>query len=653
MLRLPPRSTLSSSSAASDVYKRQRHMNMMELELGAPTVLQVCWSVHSIQQTWRVVQGIMKHAIRSPLDNEDAVGAALRGLRVDIVNLWPTCGLLNRTGASTGWRLNSEWSCPTQVLMGMVFAVWFLLTFDMIAAIAGLVYAISFGLDCTLWNNSAIYISGALQYCPSGWVLFTSVVPLAVVCVVIIPALLHAMWRYWSRTFAIVAGLVAWGMSLWYGDFSVWEAVGWLWDWKHHPDPNATLVILFGVNVWGIVTALSNFCRGNMYSTVLSPPIKHRIVVNNLAIALIGFNGAAVLLVTLLITPGTDPSTCTDKVQDKCQRTLLLLSGSVRLGFFSICILQLVVARCTRKTEPTPQERRISVHTFDSMDAPLLLQPLKAQHDPSTGHTSAWFVMLSGSAATGVYMLGDAGIWIIAHYRYTGYYIPWTLTSVQDDTMRCGVCQMTRTNIFFGVCIGAWFACVFVVELWVLLAQWLQQRQKQRNLELYSLTANELRLSGMSSPSSAYTAAPTVLLYPKYNAPAHEWQAWIQANKPPSMLRGITDADSAGWAAAISAAREQCYGRRHTQSPMVGAVLDVKPRKESPSLLSAHERLASPLLGAQEGRRASRHMRQHSWVSVGSDQNEEQQFYDVDPAGGEDWNLAAPAIDVADNAFNC
>ena len=67
-----------------------RNSNKISLDLASPTVLQVCWSLQQMQQTWAVVNGIIKHAARSPVDAEDNVGAALQSLRVDIVNLWPT-----------------------------------------------------------------------------------------------------------------------------------------------------------------------------------------------------------------------------------------------------------------------------------------------------------------------------------------------------------------------------------------------------------------------------------------------------------------------------------------------------------------------------------------------------------------------------------
>lgn len=193
-------------------------LNKIGLELGAPTVLQVCWSMTSIQQTYAVVRGIIKHAMRSPLDVEDRIGAALLGLRLDIVNLWPTCGILNRTGATTGiTTIKQKWHCGVHILLWTVFAIWFVLSFDMVAAIFGLVFALSYGLNCAFWTSNNIYaLDSDPSTCPSGWVLFTSVVPLSVICVVMLPSLMHSIWRYWSRTFAIAAGLLAWGLTLWY-----------------------------------------------------------------------------------------------------------------------------------------------------------------------------------------------------------------------------------------------------------------------------------------------------------------------------------------------------------------------------------------------------------------------------------------------------
>ena len=79
------------------------------------------------------------------------------------------------------------------VLFGTV--LWVLLSFDMMAAVAGLVFAISFGVDCAIWTESVITLKDK-SICPSAWVLFGQVVPLAVISVVLLPALLHAIVKY-------------------------------------------------------------------------------------------------------------------------------------------------------------------------------------------------------------------------------------------------------------------------------------------------------------------------------------------------------------------------------------------------------------------------------------------------------------------------
>ena len=56
-------------------------------------------------------------------------------------------GLLNRTGASLGIRaFRTEWSCLQGVCVLFGTVLWVLLSFDMMAAVAGLVFAISFGV---------------------------------------------------------------------------------------------------------------------------------------------------------------------------------------------------------------------------------------------------------------------------------------------------------------------------------------------------------------------------------------------------------------------------------------------------------------------------------------------------------------------------
>src|SRR5664280_3901444 len=80
MIRRPPRSTLSSSSAASDVYKRQR----VDRPEAAPSALG--------RDAYRVVQealtNIRKHA-RGTSGGVRVTGAADRGLHVNVRNRLP------------------------------------------------------------------------------------------------------------------------------------------------------------------------------------------------------------------------------------------------------------------------------------------------------------------------------------------------------------------------------------------------------------------------------------------------------------------------------------------------------------------------------------------------------------------------------------
>ena len=270
-------------------------------------------------------------------------------------------GLLNRTGASLGIRaFRTEWSCLQGVCVLFGTGLWVVLSFDMMAAVAGLVFAISFGVDCAIWTESVITLKDK-SICPSAWVLFGQVVPLAVISVVLLPALLHAIVKYWSRTFGIAAGLIAWGLALWYGNYGVWDALPPEWI-KSIPNNGGSqlhfpLVALFVVNVWGILTAISNRCRGHAYSCALQPPLFHRMVVNNMTIALIGFNGAAMLIVLLLVAPKQDPNTCNESVNHDCQDFLLLCSGIVRAGFFSVSFLQLAIAYCRGRRAASPQQK--------------------------------------------------------------------------------------------------------------------------------------------------------------------------------------------------------------------------------------------------------------------------------------------------------
>lgn len=342
---------------------------------------------------------------------------------------------------------------------------------------------------------------------------------------------------------------------------------------------NGALVWLFAVNVWGIVTALSNFCRGNMYSAVLLPPLRHRVWVSNFVIALLGFNGAAMLAVTLIVAPLKDPEECTTAVNHHCQSPLLVTSAVLRCGYFLLFVFQFVPYPCFNMNQPSRQ----SVHggCLDLPDTVRMRtnhssgpnQPLLHEQADATVSLTRYLLNMSGQGymsvlkvSTLLYLGADAGIWVAAHYRYTGDIIPFSLPN-DPGVMRCSVCQQTRTNIFIGLLLGCWSFCVVLVQLWVLCAQILQRRQQDRNVQAFNSALNEMRAETQTVSTTledSDTLPLSLLLYPKYEAPNHEWRRWIQANNPPSALRGIMDIDHQGWAAAISAAREQCYGKRST-----------------------------------------------------------------------------------------
>jgi hypothetical protein len=100
-----------------------------------------------------VVRGRRINAVMCCQD-DDFIDTTLESLQVDIINVWPSLGVLNHTGAHAGiGSLNIDkqggvghftWlTCK-----GLCALIWFTLSFDMIAGVVGYVVLVDALFDC-------------------------------------------------------------------------------------------------------------------------------------------------------------------------------------------------------------------------------------------------------------------------------------------------------------------------------------------------------------------------------------------------------------------------------------------------------------------------------------------------------------------------
>jgi len=67
---------------------------------GSNITIELNWSITVARQAYDVISGIVEFALPDP--DDDHINTNLQTLQVDIINIWPSFGLLNHTGAHSG-----------------------------------------------------------------------------------------------------------------------------------------------------------------------------------------------------------------------------------------------------------------------------------------------------------------------------------------------------------------------------------------------------------------------------------------------------------------------------------------------------------------------------------------------------------------------
>lgn len=132
-------------------------------------------------------------------------------LTTEVVNLWPSFGILNRTMAPPPFCAiepdSPERSKALDYLMRGLRFFWTLiymtLTLDMFAAYVGFIMLIEHSLSC-----DGVYCSVTVTIMQS--------IPQAFFAIFMMPATIHSITGVYSRLYGIWAGVVSWLLVTWY-----------------------------------------------------------------------------------------------------------------------------------------------------------------------------------------------------------------------------------------------------------------------------------------------------------------------------------------------------------------------------------------------------------------------------------------------------
>eukprot|EP00656_Telonema_subtile_P009320 TRINITY_DN14380_c0_g1_i1.p1 TRINITY_DN14380_c0_g1~~TRINITY_DN14380_c0_g1_i1.p1 ORF type:complete len:683 (+),score=164.98 TRINITY_DN14380_c0_g1_i1:247-2295(+) len=206
----------------------------MAFDMGS-TLLEISWSAVVLHDVIETVKGITKFSLGSAEGDRDAqLESNMLGLKIDILNLIPTFGVLNRTREIFNplGPKDSNWPAWKRALWQLALIVWFFATFDMLFALVG------FGLLMQLGHfaGNALEMSGAG---PSMTTLmnYLQLLPLALLNLMM-PGIMHALLGYYDKRNSLLSGLVCLAYTIYLAASTRHD------DWPTSNDPTTSVIVL-------------------------------------------------------------------------------------------------------------------------------------------------------------------------------------------------------------------------------------------------------------------------------------------------------------------------------------------------------------------------------------------------------------------------